>query len=313
MSSEIYNRLSHYSQQGRGILSNLHQAQLRPNTVRAEMVKDLFSMGKDSISKGVGEFIGELFESNRAKRYGRKYTKTYLNQPEIQATATVMSQFDVGFQFWFAEIKSFLSQVSVQKPNLVQPGNSEILLRKLNQVIRCSKTETKIKRILMVLDEVSSLHLVYNSHLPTEKEIREKERKMPYDTLLRLENALREFISKELSKITPDWWIQRVPSDVCQRAEDRKARSENLWPWHQEKDLPLIYYVDFPDYIRIIIRKDNWKETFSSKFKDKEAVSAKLRELEPIRNDIAHSRDVSAQAREKLEIYVREIIAAMQK
>jgi len=277
------------------------------------MVKDLVSMGKDSISKGVGEFIGELFESNRAKRYGRKYTKTYLNQQEIYATSTVMSQFEVGFHLWFAEIKSFLSQVSVQKPNLVQPGNSEILLRKLNQVIRCSKTETKIKRTLMVLNEVSSLHLVYNSHLPTEKEIKEKEKKVPYETLQRLENALRESISKELSKITPDWWVQRVPSDVRQHAEERKVRSENLWPWHQEKDLPLIYYVDFPDYIRIIIRKDNWKETFSSKFKDKEAVSAKLRELEPIRNDIAHSRDVSAQAREKLEIYVREIIAAMQK
>ena len=33
-----------------------------------------------------------------------------------------------------------------------------------------------------------------------------------------------QFISKELSKITPDWWIQRVPPDVREHAEDRKTR-----------------------------------------------------------------------------------------
>lgn len=267
-------------------------------------------MFKDLISVGVGEFAADLFESSRAKRYGKKLTKSYLNQQEMQATATAMSQFDVRFQSWFAEIKSFLSQVSVQKPNLVQPGNSETLLRKFNQVSRCSKTETKIKKVLAVLDEVYSLPLVYNLSLPTEKEIKEKEKKMPYDTLQRLENSLRESISKELSKITPDWWVQRVPADVRQHAEDRKAKSENLWPWHQEKDLPLVYYVDFPDYIKIITRKDNWKEVFGTIFRDREAVSTKLRELEPIRNNIAHSREISAQAREKLEIYAREMIAA---
>ncbi len=313
MASDIYNRLSYYSQQGRGILNNFHQGQLRSNTVGAKIVKDLVSIGKDSISNDVGEFIGDLFESGRAKRYGRKYTKLYLNQQEMQATPAVMSQFDVGFQSWFAEIKSFLSQVSVQKPNLVQPGNSEILLRKLNPVIRCSKTETKIKRVLAVLDEVSSLPLIHNMSLPTKEEVKEKEKKMPYETFQRLENAFREFISGELSKITPDWWIQRVPPDVREHAEDRKTKSENLWPWHHEKDLPLIYYVDFPDYIKIITRKDNWKDIFAPIIRDKEAVSTKLRELEPIRNDIAHSREISAHAREKLEIYVREIIAATQK
>jgi hemerythrin superfamily protein len=313
MSSDIYNRLSYYSQQGRGILSNLHQAQSRPNTIGAEMVKDLVRIGKEKISNGLGEFAGDFFESGRAKRYGRKYTKLYLNQQEMQAPPAVMPQFDVGFQSWFTEIKSFLSQISVQKTNLVQPGNSKTLLRKFNPVFRCTKTETKIKKVLAVLDELSSFPLIYNMSLPTKEEMKEKEKKKPYETLQRLENALREFISKELSKITPDWWIQRVPSDVRQHAEDRKAKSENLWPWHQEKGLPLIYYVDFSDYIKIITRKDNWKETFAPKFGDKDAVSTKLRELEPVRNNIAHSREISAHTREKLEIYAREIIAATQK
>lgn len=168
----------------------------------------------------------------------------------------------------------------------------------------------------------ASLEAIASTHIDSERlifekatkeEMKEKEKKMPYDTLQRLENSLREFISKELSKVTPDWWIQRVPHDVRQHAEDRKAKNESLWPWHHEKDLPLIYYIDFPDYIKIITRKDNWKDVFAPIFRDNEAISTKLRELEPIRNDIAHSREISAQAGKKLEIYAKEIIGATQK
>lgn len=306
MSSDIYNRISYYSQQGKIIVNDIHQAQLRPNVAGAGVIKDF-------IITGAGEFVSELFESNKAKKHGRKFAESVINQKEMQAKAVVMSQFEVRFQSWFAEIKSFLSQVSEQKPNLVQPGNSKILLRKFNPVFHCTKTETKINRVLAALDEVSSLPLVYNMSLLTEKEIKEKEKKMPYETLQRLENFLREFISNELSKITSDWWIQRVPADVRQHAEERKARDEKLWPWHHEKNLQLIYYVDFPDYIKIITRKDNWKDVFAPIIRDKDAVSTKLRELEPVRNNIAHSREISVHAREKLEIYAREIIAATQK
>jgi hypothetical protein len=306
MPNDIYNRLSNYSQQGRDIINNHQQALLSSNAAGAEIAKDF-------ISTGVGEFAADLFNSSRAKKYGKKLTKSYLNQQEKQQKYAVMSQLEGRFQSWFAEIKSILSQVSEQKPNLVQPGNSEILLRKINRVNRYSKTDTKIKHTLKILDEISSLPLVYNRNLPTEEEAKEKEKKIPYDILQKLEKVLREFISKELSKITPYWWTQRVPPDVCQRAEERKAKNESLWPWHQKKELSLIYYIDFPDYIKIISRKDNWKEVFVLIFRDKEAISTKLRELEPIRNDIAHSREISIQAGKKLEIYAEEIIAATKK
>ena len=194
MESDIYNHLSYYSQQGKSIPGGIHQGQLKSNSIRAKLVKDLVSIGKDSITNDVGEIIGDFFKSSRAKRYGKKLTKSYLNQQEMQATQatlTVMSQFDVGFQTWFAEIKSFLSQVSIQKLHLVQPGNSEVLLRKINQVLRYSKTEKKIRRMLVILEEISSLPLVYNMQLPIQEEAKEKEKKMPYETLQRLENALR--------------------------------------------------------------------------------------------------------------------------
>lgn len=100
--------------------------------------------------------------------------------------------------------------------------------------------------------------------------------------------------------------LHEVPLRITVSSGFQQSQPRKLWPWNQEKNLPLIYYVDFPDYIKIITRKDNWNDVFAPIFGNREAVSTKLRELEPIRN-IAHSRDISIQVREKLEIYLKPI------
>ena len=51
-----------------------------------------------------------------------------------------------------------------------------------------------------------------------------------------------------------------------------------------------LYYLDFPDLKKIIDRKDNWEEYFIKYFTDKDVFISLLRELEPIRNKIAHHR-----------------------
>ncbi len=98
----------------------------------------------------------------------------------------------------------------------------------------------------------------------------------------RLEIDLRSFISSKLEAISSNWWKERIPSDVQQRAEDRKKRNEKLYPWQAPGETHLIHFVDFADYVKIIVRNDNWTQVFSQVFKDKEITSAKLRELEPI-------------------------------
>ncbi len=129
-----------------------------------------------------------------------------------------------------------------------------------------------------------------------------------YLLLKRLEEALRGRIVSNLSVLTPEWWMTRVPEDVRSNAERRKAAGESMWPWYAGKDLPLIYYVDFADYSKIISRKDNWREAFASTFGDPELLRAKLRELEPIRNDVAHTRGLTETARDKLRVYSRDLL-----
>ena len=60
-----------------------------------------------------------------------------------------------------------------------------------------------------------------------------------------------------------------------------------------------------------ILRRDNWDQVFRATFGDKEAISTKLRELEPIRNAIAHFRTLGRSQETKLELYAGEILEAL--
>jgi len=72
-----------------------------------------------------------------------------------------------------------------------------------------------------------------------------------------------------------------------------------------------IHYVAFPDYIKIISRKDNWVQIFKPFFGDQMIISAKFRDLDPIRNAVAHPRPLNNQQITKLRLYAIEIIGLM--
>jgi len=130
----------------------------------------------------------------------------------------------------------------------------------------------------------------------------------PYTLLKNLEEDLRKFIEAKLSLLYTNWWKERIPLDVKENAEIRMNNKTNLWPWIEKDDLDPIYYINFPEYIKIITKRDNWKEVFSNYFIDKEIISSKLRELEPIRNKIAHFRELTESEITKLNLYSKEII-----
>ena len=132
-----------------------------------------------------------------------------------------------------------------------------------------------------------------------------------YLILYDLENSLRVLIINELDSISDDWWEQRIPGDIKVNCEQRKEK-ERL-PWLDEKEQHPIFYADFADYQKIITQKTNWKEVFKKTFVDKEAISTKLRELNPIRNNIAHNRPLSSNEVETLRLYSKHILACIEK
>jgi len=132
-----------------------------------------------------------------------------------------------------------------------------------------------------------------------------------YAILRELETALRGHIRLRLSGLTPSWWTQRVPEDVRKAAEDRRLRRERMWPWSKGEEGDALGYLDFADYLKIISKRDNWRDAFQSTFKDEEILRAKLRELEAIRNDVAHMRPLTPAQRTKLTLHSDELLQAI--
>lgn len=67
-----------------------------------------------------------------------------------------------------------------------------------------------------------------------------------------------------------------------ERREQARDKGRNL--------LPLIHYSDFGDLAQAITGRSNWKNVFQDIFQHKEFVVAAFLRLQPIRNDLAHSR-----------------------
>jgi hypothetical protein len=139
-----------------------------------------------------------------------------------------------------------------------------------------------------------------------------KQQVPPFPRVLHdLEVALRGCIATRLSALTPDWWIERVPAELRARAEHRRAQRERVWPWLDGGDHDAVEYLEFPDYSKIILDPKNWEQAFAPVFVDPDTLRVKLKELEPIRNDVAHSRPLSKTHRNRLDTYADDIQTAI--
>jgi len=134
------------------------------------------------------------------------------------------------------------------------------------------------------------------------------EKSEPYQRLKELETSLRLFIQEKLESISKNWWKERVPSDVQEKAKQNLQKSQSPWPWVTDENRLPIFYIDFPDYAKIMQRKDNWNDIFSKIFKDPSFIFSRLRELKDIRDDIAHTRPLSPQKSTTLELYTSQIL-----
>jgi len=138
-------------------------------------------------------------------------------------------------------------------------------------------------------------------------DLEDEELEKLYKLLCNFESALRDFIREELSRATDKWWDERIPPDVRQSAEERMRKEESIPPFEPLGRHP-IFYVSFSDYRKIILRRDNWHDVFKEVFKDELWIAARLKDLELLRNKVMHSRPLTQREKEKLRLFVDEIL-----
>jgi|APSaa5957512622_1039677.scaffolds.fasta_scaffold02970_5 tetratricopeptide (TPR) repeat protein len=104
------------------------------------------------------------------------------------------------------------------------------------------------------------------------------------DLLYLLENKLREFIKIVLEKeFKDDWWREGIPEKI--RSDCVSKRERGL---KEEKDIEPMLFANFYDYKAILHQNKN----LFCQFLDVKEWCSKLNELEPIRNVVAHNREL---------------------
>ena len=113
-----------------------------------------------------------------------------------------------------------------------------------------------------------------------------------YKLMYEIEVGLREFIIVSLGKDDQKWWKRRLPSDVMKKLIDGREKERKI-RWVELISHHPLYYIDFPDLKKVIEVGDNWRDIFQKTLGDKDVFCGGLRELEPVRNNLAHNRKVS--------------------
>jgi hypothetical protein len=269
------------------------------------------ALGREAIGELGGALAEAVIGSAKAGDVGYSIAKKMAKQSQTQQIAAQESALAQEFRQIVEGAIPLLSQVSVDSQSLRSSGNSQILVRRLKRIAGFANIETKILRAIQFVRSLQDEKLIMNSDIPEALVARKSGELEAYDLLRHLEEALRKFIETSLSRLSPDWWTTRVPEDVRISAEQRKAKDDRPWTSATGANLHPIHYVDFPDYVKIIRRKDNWREVFARVFHDQEIISTKLRELEPVRNALAHSRSLSKNGLNRLRINAKDILALL--
>lgn len=305
MSGEINRRIQQFIHQGESLANEVNAFRKQRKSVGEELIRDFWSTVAGEVADYVTEIPG-------TRSLVRKYSKKYLAAQRQEQLKSMEKAFLTKCDSWLETITNFLRTVSMKRANLTAQGNSQLLIKKFDKVCGYAKPETRIRHTISILRRVMAYPLICNTEIPQiPQNERQKRQEEPYKILQKLETQLRQCIQTQLETESKNWWKERVPKDVQEKAELRKTKNEKQWPWHTSKDLPFIFHIDFTDYVKIITRRDNWKQVFKEIFKDKEAISVKLRELEPIRNAIAHFRGLSRREVDKLKLLSEEIISCI--
>ncbi len=258
------------------------------------------TVGKEILGEAVGAIAEELFESSRVGDLGYSLTKKWAAQKNAEQLQSQRASIEYEYKQIASQALDLLSKVSLDSASIKPPGNSDQLVRKLRRITSYVKTDTKVLRTIQFLQSLQHETLVLDSEIPEVVAARKPGYQEAYGLLRELEGNMRKLLEKTLSQASANWWNDRIPDDVRQRAEERRKQARG--------SAHPINFVDFPDYLKIIRKRDNWRDYFHQFFKDEESISVKLRELEPIRNAIAHSRPLPKGSLDRLRVNARDIL-----
>lgn len=124
-----------------------------------------------------------------------------------------------------------------------------------------------------------------------------------------VENVLRELCIEQLSNVHGPTWYKTQLSPTARDKFQAGLEYERSYFSLSYINFHPAYYLDFSDLRETIIRRDNWRTTFSAIFGARyaELINSTMSQIEPIRNKVAHNRTVLKHELATLEKFLGDI------
>jgi len=133
-----------------------------------------------------------------------------------------------------------------------------------------------------------------------------RENKRAYVIIYLLEKNLRDLIVGKMQDKSRNsgsvGWVTYIPRDIIKKCE--KRANEERKSYQSLGSEQLIDYGDFKDLGTICVEN---RDVFDKVFNDVDIIVLKLKELEMIRNTIAHNRSINRRELRRLELFYEDI------
>lgn len=185
--------------------------------------------------------------------------------------------------------------------NEILPSNCGYKVKYLDIVPSMDDESKDAKDIILNSVESEKLNVLAMDLLENGKRMSQA-----YVILYCLENLLRDFIDKTLTKYIGEDFENKIfiSNDVKKNAKSRK-NDESKKAWLPLRGDKLVFYLDFKDLGDVIA--NNW-ESFKTLFPNQPWIKSKIDELYDIRNLVAHNSLLNDTAFKALEVDYEQIV-----
>jgi len=162
LSNEIKNNIENYIHQEQSLLDGFSQLKRQQKDIGSEI-------GKAVVAEGVAAFATELLESSLVGKYGRKITKSILDQKQKEQISTIERSMENRHNALIQDVRNFLSTVSIKKRGMKESTSSQ-LIEKITKAQEFVKLDTRIRRTIKALISVLNEPLIYNKEVQVQQE-----------------------------------------------------------------------------------------------------------------------------------------------
>ncbi len=275
---DVQSTVPSYRARIRVLLEGLRVARQAASNPAENLVRD----ARRDVAAEIGGLVSSYFTGRR--RIGQRLARNLVDHGRHTRTSSVR---DSNLATTRALVEEVRLRLETPLTDQIDWRFQRHVMSEIRLAFAATRPETVLRRLDGVLVEVQE-------YSPPGDDI----------TIVRdLDRRFRALIRAYLSRVGPNWWVDRVPSPIRLRAERSMAARHTVAP-------DGVDFLSFGDYLKIITSPLNWDEVFAAAIGDKANFLAGFTRLNRFRTDVAHSRPLSTAGKLEFRVLAESILPA---